>query len=267
MAEKPVITYGVIMDLLETRHSKDFFVTECKDGQSWGRAHHRLDAWAMRRSYSQWMLSGYEIKMRRPDFLNDEKYVNYLPTCNALWFIAPPGVIDPKELPDEVGLLVPASTGSKLMTKKKAPIRTIEPPVALYEYLLMSRCAVRDEQEETKIRAANTREQDFAAYLRGEKSLEQISWHLADSVARDIRGMKTRLADAEGSVNRDAEVRARLEELGFCPHQSVTTWQLNDALRAAGLASILDTRDALVDLAALVQRHITRFDKETGGAG
>ncbi len=267
MTEKPAITYGVIMGLLETRHSKDFFVTECKDGPSLGRNHHRLDAWAMRRSYSQWMLSGYEIKMRRSDFLNDEKYVNYLPTCNALWFVAPPGVIDPKELPDEVGLLVSASTGSKLMTKKKAPIRTIEKPVGLYEYLLMSRCAVRDEQEETKIRAANTREQDFAAYLRGEKSLEQISWHLADSVARDITGMKMRLADAEGGVNKDAEVRARLEELGFRPCESVTTWQLDRALRDKGLAAVLDTRDALVNLSGLVQRHLARFDKETGGAG
>jgi hypothetical protein len=52
-----------------------------------------------------WLITGFEIKVSRADFLGDKKWQNYLPYCNRFYFATTPGVVEPKELPDEIGLL------------------------------------------------------------------------------------------------------------------------------------------------------------------
>jgi hypothetical protein len=132
-----------LISLLRQRHSKDVFVPECKDGPSMTGTHRRMDAWAMARSWSHPCFYGYEIKHDRGDFIRDKKWHDYLPLCNEFYFVTHKiGIIDPKELPDEVGLLIAASTGTRLITKKVAPRRPIEPPVQLLLYILMSRADI-----------------------------------------------------------------------------------------------------------------------------
>ena len=75
-----------IVDLLDVRHGRDVFVPECKGGPTWGGGHRRLDAWAMRRSYTKPCVWGYEIKISRSDFFADEKWPGYLPFCNQFYF-------------------------------------------------------------------------------------------------------------------------------------------------------------------------------------
>ena len=48
---------------------------------------------------------GYEIKVSRADFLQDKKWESYLKFCNWFYFVTPVGIIDPKELPDSIGLI------------------------------------------------------------------------------------------------------------------------------------------------------------------
>lgn len=46
------ITSNQILSLLEAKHSKDVFVPECKNGETWGaRDLLKIDAWVLRRSY------------------------------------------------------------------------------------------------------------------------------------------------------------------------------------------------------------------------
>jgi len=133
-----------ILEMLAQRHAKDVFVPECKDGPTWRGEHLRLDAWAMSRSWSHLCFYGYEIKRSRADFLRDQKWHAYLPLCNEFWFVtSQPGVIDPSELPPECGLLVAASTGTRLLTKKAAPRRQVEPPLILLCYVLMCRADIK----------------------------------------------------------------------------------------------------------------------------
>ena len=47
----------------------------------------------------------YEFKVNRYDWLNDNKWQNYLPYCNKLIFISPFGVINKDELPKGIGLI------------------------------------------------------------------------------------------------------------------------------------------------------------------
>jgi hypothetical protein len=136
------ITAGQILDLLRVRHADDVFVPECKGGPTWFGGHRRMDVWAMRRSWSRSMVWAYEIKTARGDWLKDDKWRDYLRFCNSFYFVSAPGVIDPRELPREAGLLVVAKTGSRLLTKKKAPAREQEIPDELWRYLLMSRTRI-----------------------------------------------------------------------------------------------------------------------------
>lgn len=128
---------STIVDLLEAKHGKDVFVRECKDGPTWFGNHSRLDAWAMRRSWTRPCYWAYEVKVSRSDFLQDRKWDMYLPLCNELSFVCPTGLIKPEECPEPVGLLYVAKTGTRLFTKKKAVYREVEPPVELMHYLLM----------------------------------------------------------------------------------------------------------------------------------
>ncbi len=257
-----MMIYSDLMSLLAQRHSKDVFVPECKDGQSWGRTHRRLDAWAMRRSYSRFRLDGYEIKMSRADFLKDDKYTAYLPSCNCLWFVAPPKIIDPKELPDEVGLIVVASTGTRLYTKKKAPIRTIDPPVALYEYLLMSRTKIVSNGGAVVV-DREARLEAFREYLDGKKTLHDIGWKLSTRVGGDISEMRQRTEHAEHLVKSYESIRSRLEELGLDPDVPAGDWVIDGKLRERGLLIEGRTRQAVKGIVTQIQRDLDHFNGVT----
>lgn len=138
----PVITARTILDLLARRHSKDVFVPECKTDSLMGL---RLDAWVMKRAWLHHCITGYEIKVSRSDFINDEKWRYYLPYCNQFYFVCPKGIIVPEELEENVGLLIVASTGTRLFTKRKSAFRDIEIPNSIFSYILASRARITNE--------------------------------------------------------------------------------------------------------------------------
>ncbi|GAG15780.1 unnamed protein product, partial [marine sediment metagenome] len=74
-----------IVRLLNNRHSEDIFVDECKNGPTWFGSHLRLDAWVMKRKWSPITTIGYEVKVSRSDFLNDDKWQGYLQYCNQFY--------------------------------------------------------------------------------------------------------------------------------------------------------------------------------------
>lgn len=137
------ITAKNLIDLLAVRHSGDIFVPECKNGPTQGASNLlKLDAWAMKRSWTNPITYGYEIKVSRSDFLSDNKWTGYLKYCSHFSFVAPTGVIKPDELPKRVGLIVPTKNGNKLLTKKKAPPRNVKIPEDLFRYVLMCRATI-----------------------------------------------------------------------------------------------------------------------------
>ncbi len=131
-----------LVRLLAQRHAGDVFVPQCKDGPTVNAHVLALDAWAMNRSWAHPRTFGYEIKVARADFTHDAKWHGYLDLCSEFYFVAPCGLIDKSELPAEAGLLVPASTGGRLLTKKLAPRRDVVPPAELYQYVLMCRAEI-----------------------------------------------------------------------------------------------------------------------------
>lgn len=132
-----------VVDMLAARHTKDVFVPECKDGPTHYANHRRMDAWAMSRSWVSPVITAYEVKVARSDFLADDKWLGYLRLCNCFYFVCGHGVCQASEVPSEAGLLVVSQTGSRLFCKRKAPYRDVAIPEALFRYVLMCRTTVR----------------------------------------------------------------------------------------------------------------------------
>jgi len=137
-----LITSDAILDMLEERHNKDLFVSECKNGSTWFQNHSRVDAWVMARSWSHPKYTGYEIKVSKSDFKSDSKYTNYLPMCNELYFVCPWNMIQVCDIPLEVGLIYVSKNESRLITRKKAVYRNIEEPIDTLKYVMICRTKI-----------------------------------------------------------------------------------------------------------------------------
>lgn len=131
-----------ILKLLAERHKNDVFVSECKSGESMGQSHLRLDAWALKKSWAKRLAVGYEIKVSRSDFINDTKWMEYLPYCNEFYFVSPWQMVQPAEVGEGAGLMWITATGGRLHIKRKAPYRDVTIPEDLYRYILMYRTKI-----------------------------------------------------------------------------------------------------------------------------
>lgn len=215
-AEKePKPTASAILGLLRAKHSDDIFVDECKDGPSqYQRGHLRLDAWVMPRSWAKPSTTGYEIKVSRSDFLSDEKWRGYLDLCNRFYFVAPPGVIQPDELPTEAGLIVTSKNGVRLFTKKKAPERDVEIPESLFRYVLMCRSKITLEHGYADL---------GASYWQNWLATKKENRELGYNVSRALRELVSERVDVVHTEN----VRLKSE--------LANVQKFRDALEGAGL--------------------------------
>ena len=132
-----------IKKLLEIKHNEDVFVPECRVG--FGNTLGYIDAWAMRKSWAKPMTWGYEIKVSRRDFVQDDKWNMYLPYCNQFYFVTLAEVAKEEEIPEGVGWMVVASTGGRIFTKRKAPVAQVEPEKMekFYKAIIMSRAKIQ----------------------------------------------------------------------------------------------------------------------------
>ena len=209
------VTARDIENLLASKHSNDVFVPECKDGPSQGTNHSRLDGWAMKRSWTKPYVTGYEIKVYRSDFLNDNKWPNYLDMCNALYFVCPTGLIEPSEVPETCGLMWASKNAARLYTKKKAPYREVEIPESVWRYILMCRAQI------TRERQHGGRREFWENWLKRKIIDQNFGWHVASSLRKRI---KEEILDARNENERLCQrmeqydgIREFLESIGVDP--------------------------------------------------
>ncbi len=137
------MTASDILKLLKKKHHEDVFIPECKNGPTqYTSGMLKFDVWVMKKSWANPLAIGYEIKINRRDFLNDDKWIKYLDYCNEFYFVSPYNLIFPNELPSDVGLYYVSKTGTKLYRKKKAAYRKIEIPGEIFRYILMNRVVI-----------------------------------------------------------------------------------------------------------------------------
>ncbi len=212
--------------------------------------HRRLDAWAMKKSWAHPCLDGYECKWSRSDFLRDEKVRDYLPLCNRLWFVCPSGLIGVNEIPEQMGLLWAPETGTRLMTKKKAPHREIAPPVQLLFYVLMHRSKITREYMPETDRTAFWRE-----WADGKKTLKELGQRVASRTRTEIRNTvetaERRAEEAERRAERIAynypEVQRLVDTLGLDPSRYDFRQRIESSIAGGNLRRELETLQRSID--------------------
>ena len=211
-----MITAETLIRLLASRHWKDIFIKECKNGGS-ESGHLRLDGWAMKKSWSNPLTIGYEIKVSRSDFLGDNKWQGYLQYCNEFYFVCPSGLIQPDEIGEGIGLLWASKTGTRLYCKKKAAYREQGVNIEnVLRYILYWRAEVKSG---TYPEGTETQTEYWQRWM-GEKDEEKrLGW----KVSTKIRQIVTERIDKVESDNRIlkseneklAYIKDEIEKLGF----------------------------------------------------
>ena len=80
---QPKINESDIIKAIAKRHSTDMFFTQVKDGPTETvSTYSKIDALAIKKSWTKFSITGYEVKVSRSDFLKDDKWQHYLPMCN-----------------------------------------------------------------------------------------------------------------------------------------------------------------------------------------
>jgi len=194
MADKK-LTSDTIKNALAWKHVEDVCVSECKTGPSnyGSKKLGIMDFWVMPKSWAHPAITAYEVKVHRSDFLNDEKWRGYLPYCNYLYFCTPKDLVQPEELPAEVGLCYCSATGTKIYTKRKAVYRDVIIPESIFRYILMARCRIDDDQSSAQARLrqwVQTRE------------YEQIEGHLHSKAIRKCIDEQINKVQAENRTLR-----------------------------------------------------------------
>ena len=134
------VTSTEIKIALSRINTKNFFLTEVKSGSTFmGTANRILDALAIKKSWVNKCFTGYEIKVSRSDFKADNKMYTYLPLVHQLYLVCPKGLIQPEELPIEIGLIWYNPEKQTLVYKKKTPRRNIEVDTDMLLYIIYSR--------------------------------------------------------------------------------------------------------------------------------
>lgn len=200
-----------VLALLAKKHEADVFVPECKDGPSWGGNHFRLDAWTMNRSWTSAKVTGYEIKVNRSDFVQDNKWQAYLACCNELYFVCPAGLIEPSELSPQVGLLWVSSTGNTLVTKKKAHFRDIEIPESVWRYIVMCRTKIVSRQHFEP----PDRLEYWRNWLAEKEESRTIGWQASKKVTEYCQRIERENRELKQKHERYESLRQVLQELGF----------------------------------------------------
>lgn len=203
-----------IVELLKVRHHEDIFVEQCKNGPTTSVGKGQLciiDCWAMKRSWSNPLMTGYEIKVSRSDFINDNKWQRYLSLCNCFYFVCPHGLIQPEELPSHAGLMWVSKTGNRVFTKRKAPSRAVDQPIELLQYILICRAQIgREMSKEVK------RQQQieyWKTWLENKKDSQDIGYHCSREVRQRFDAMKDRARKAEKLEENLTEARKLLHEV------------------------------------------------------
>lgn len=199
--------------LLRERHKEDLYVEECKDGATWNRAHYRLDGWAMAKSWSAPRMIGYEIKVSRGDFMRDDKWPNYLPLCNELYFVCPAKLIQPEEIPDKVGLIW---AGGRLITKRKAAYREITPPTSLMTYILICRTKIDTEPVESP-NAKAAKSEYYKKLVESKAFAEEVGSRLGGRLAREIDALHCENRRLKADQERISRVADEIRKFGLDP--------------------------------------------------
>lgn len=226
------ITADDIKTLIKNKHYKDFAIEECKTGPTWGNNNMRkFDVWVMKKSWSNMSCIGYEVKVSRSDFLQDNKWQEYLEYCNEFSFVCPTGLILPEELTEGVGLYYVSKTGTKLFCKRKAAFTNKTIPVEIFLYILMCRVTI---QENAFVNyKPPSKKKYWEEWLKEKKFNRDFGYSVSRSISKTIEDEIEKTQRENERLNNQLEsveeARVAIEKLGFT-WKNITGWRFKDNL-------------------------------------
>jgi hypothetical protein len=222
-----------VLAMLAKRHEADVFVPECKDGPTQTRSHRRLDAWVLLKTWSPITTIGYEIKVSRSDWRQDNKIHDYMPLCHLLYVVAPKGIVPAEELPAGVGLMEPVGDAGRLQVKRKAARREIALPAELMVYVLMCRTTIT--RERGMVMDGGSREwriRELREWVQGKEERRALSYALSAKIRGKFEEQELAIERERRRNDEMESVRQRIAELGFDPSKPVSAWQVKERLNA-----------------------------------
>lgn len=155
------------------------------------------------------MVSAYEVKVSRGDYLRDDKWRGYLAFCNEFYFVCPDGLIKPEEVPEGAGLYWVAKTGTQLRRKKRAPTREVRIPESVFRYILFSRARIDPPRPHERLFEKKGR-----AYWENWLQVKKLDWEFGRAVGRRIQQViEERINQVEQKSREVARENERLREV------------------------------------------------------
>jgi hypothetical protein len=213
-----------------------------------------LDAWVLRSTWSPLTTIGYEVKVSRSDFEQDQKWLDYRPLVHRLYMVCPPKLVLRQDLPEGIGLIWATVNGKKLVTKVKAAYQEpdFEQVAYLMAYVLMWRASVKRCESGP---LPDRRERSHVERLRAQVEAAEERRELASLVNQNVRGrmraMQNRLRAAEARGKRANQLVKDLADRGITwdPDQGFDLGVLRemDRLRGAVNRGVLNRMRRMAD--------------------
>lgn len=246
-ARQSELTARDIVARLAIKHADDVFVPECKNGPTQGYTGMcKLDAWAMARSWSKPVTTGYEIKVARSDFVGDMKWRRYLDYCSQFYFVCPKGLIAVEELPVDSGLIWVTPGTRYLVTKRVAPWREVTIPENLWRYILICRTRISTDADARR----DTNVEFWRNWLECKNDRRELGYAVAKAIRDHVERVERNACDALSNAKSIAStceyvVRA-CRELGV---DITTKWSRADTVvRMVEAKTRLLSRDRVTEL-------------------
>jgi len=265
LSEAAKATAAEIKAALAMKHrgGRDYFLTEVKSGPTWQGAGLRiLDAVAVRKSWAQPHITGYEVKISRGDFAGDAKFYTYLPLVHELYIAAPRGLIQREETPTEIGLIWYDPEKKGLTTKKKPPPRDIEVSADMLLYIIFSRL------EPDRLPFHSSKAEYWRDWLEGKRSNRDLGRDVGGKMAREIARLEKELARSERFGRGGSEREAYDALVGVMMRNGLRDY--DDPAEWLGLQFARGCSGALEEIlshAEAIKRAIGRAKANAGGPG
>ncbi|MDD5459966.1 MAG: MmcB family DNA repair protein [Phycisphaerae bacterium] len=241
---------------LAKRHTQDMFFTEVKNGPTWFGGHSRIDALAIKKSWANPCIVGYEIKVSRSDFLKDNKWQAYLDMCNELYFVCPKDLIALNEVPESCGLKHVNENGY-MRTIKKAPYREIEHPAEMYMYLLMNYAG------DAKPPFRETRYEQIEAYLQDKKKTTELARNFKSKLIEKVATLEEEKNRADYSHSAWEKERQEYQKMvKMLSEHTGSTYIGNPSIY---LKNILDNSSKKAEIIAKDFEHFIKRFKQNNG--
>ena len=144
-----------------------------------------MDAFALT---SNWKQVGYEIKVSKQDYLNDNKWYRYLQYCNQFSFVCPEGLISPDDVESSVGLIW-VNDSNLPYTVKKAPHKPIVCDTAMFYRSLLTVLLDRESDSQKKAKRLIQAEQ----WIRNKQQGKIVSHLVNDAIRKEIYQLRERI--------------------------------------------------------------------------